>query len=80
MILTNLYCYAEISYTNYSNPANYSDVRGRPSDIGGTVAESGGIAYSGLTIFDSVHVEDIPNATAEEKAEIETLLKEGVYL
>lgn len=78
-ILTNLYCYAEISYTNYSNPANYSDVRGRPSDLGGTVSEQNGIAYSGLTIFENAHVHDI-RCTPEERAEIEMLLKEGVYL
>lgn len=78
-ILTNLQCYFEITYTEYSNPAAYSEVRGRPSDLGGTVAEQNGIAYSGLTIFENAHVHDI-RCTPEERAEIEMLLKEGVYL
>lgn len=78
-ILTNLQCYFEITYTEYSNPAAYSEVRGRPSDLGGTVASQDGIAYSGLTIFENAHVHDI-RCTPEERAEIEALLKEGVYL
>lgn len=78
-ILTNLQCYFEITYTEYSNPATYSETRGRPSDLGGTVEEQNGIAYSGLTIFENVHVHDI-RCTPEERTEIEMLLKEGVYL
>ena len=78
-ILTNLQCYFEITYTEYSNPANYNEVRGRPSDVGGTVKEQNGIAYSGLTIFENAHVHDI-RCTPEERTEIELLLREGVYL
>nr|DAH52660.1 MAG TPA: hypothetical protein [Caudoviricetes sp.] len=37
-------------------------------------------ACKGFTRVSAVHVENIPNATKEEKAEIETLLKSGVII
>lgn len=81
-ILTNLYCWAEFTYNEYSRPANTNPTRGRPSDIGGTVNAGAGIEYSGYTVFDSVDVHEIATlvATDAEKAEIETLLTSGVYL
>lgn len=78
-VLTNLYCYAEFTYNEYSRPAETDPTRGRPSDLGGTVGESNGVQYAGFTVFDSVDVHAV-NATTDEKAEIESLLTSGVYL
>ena len=64
-VLTNLYCWAEFTYNEYSRPAATDTTRGRPSDLGGTVAESNGVPYSGHTIYDSVDVHGI-ECTVEE--------------
>jgi hypothetical protein len=55
------------------NPANYTDTIGRMSGIGGTVG-----SFSGYTVFSSVHLN--VSATDAEQAEIERLLKSGVFL
>lgn len=74
-ITTNLQLYAEIIYTEPSNPDHYTDLRGRPSDIFGTVG-----SFTGYTIFSDVRADGIAGATDAEKAEIERLLKEGVII
>lgn len=74
-IVTNLSLYAEILYSEPSNPAHYTELRGRPSDIGGTVGD-----FSGFTIFSDVHADAIAGATEEEKREIEQTLQRGVYV
>lgn len=73
-ICTNLNCYIEIRRSAASQPDYYNVLRGRPSDIGLTVG-----SFIGFTVFSEVHA-DIATATAEEKAEIERLLKEGVII
>lgn len=78
-VLTNLYCWAEITYTEYSRPAETDMTRGRPSDIGGTVAESDGVAYQGFTVYDAVDVHGI-DCTDTEREMIEQALLQGVYL
>lgn len=55
-------------------PANYYDIHGYQTATGGTVGD-----YSGYTEFEYVELTEC-NATDVEKAEIETLLKGGVYL
>lgn len=74
-IVTNLSLYAEIIYSEPSNPDHYTQLRGRPSDIGGTVGD-----FSGYTIFSDVHADAIAGATDEEKREIEQTLQRGVYV
>lgn len=73
-ICTNLNCYVEIRRSAASQPAYYDALRGRPSDIGTTVS-----SFSGYTVFSEFHA-DIAGATAEEKAEIESLMREGVII
>lgn len=74
-----------IKYPDPVSPANYLDTIGRMSGAGGTVGETQGDgiaevhALSGFQKFESVDLDGI-GATAEECAEIERLLKEGVYL
>ena len=72
--ICNQYCYAEFTYTETSNPANYDDVRGRPSDVGGKIGD-----FSGYTEFDRVDVDGI-FCTDAERSEIENLLQSGVYI
>lgn len=72
---TNLNLYAEIVYTEPSNPQYYTQLRGRPADIGLTVG-----SFSGLTIFQDVETDGIARATDTEKREIQRLLKEGVII
>ena len=55
-------------------PANYQTTQGFMSVTGGIVG-----SYTGFTVFSSVNV-SVAGATDEEKAEIERLLKEGVYI
>lgn len=74
-IVTNLSLYAEIIYSEPSNPDHYTSLRGRPSDIGGTVGD-----FTGFTIFSDVHADSIAGATEEEKREIEQTLQRGVYV
>lgn len=69
---TEVYAIFEWSYPVYTD--NYNHVRGRPSEYSATVG-----SFSGFNIFD-VHAESISGATAEEKEEIETLLKSGVLV
>jgi hypothetical protein len=56
------------------NPLHYDSTAGIMSATGGVVGD-----YSGFTVFSSVNV-SVPGATDEEAAEIERLLKEGVYV
>lgn len=74
-IVTNLSLYAEILYSEPSNPDHYTQLRGRPSDIGGTVGD-----FTGFTIFSDIHADAISGATDEEKREIEQTLQRGVYV
>lgn len=53
---------------------NFNLVRGRPSEYSGTVG-----SFSGFNIFD-VHGIDIGMATDSEKAEIEQMLRNGIYV
>ena len=55
-------------------PENYYDIHGYQTATGGVVGD-----YSGYTVFDYVELENC-DATDAEKAEIEQLLKGGVYL
>lgn len=69
---TEVYAIFEWSYPVYTD--NYNHVRGRPSEYSATVG-----SFSGFNIFD-VHADSISGATAEEKEEIESLLKSGVLV
>lgn len=74
-ITSSLDLYLEIVYTEPSNPAGYTDLRGRPSDIGGTVG-----SFTGFTVFSDVHADTVSRATDTEKTMIENALKAGVII
>ena len=74
-ITTSLDLYLEIVYAEPSNPEGYTALRGRPSDIGGTVG-----SFTGFTVFSDVHADGIARATDDEKRMIEQMLKQGVII
>lgn len=74
-ILENANVLVTISYPLISDPKNYDNTKARPSDIGGTLND-----FSGFTVVDSINLDSVSKATSNQKAEIEALLKEGVYV
>lgn len=74
-ITSSLDLYIEIVYTEPSDPAGYTHLRGRPADIGGTVG-----SFTGYTVFSDVHADGVYRATDEEKRMIEQQLKGGVIV
>lgn len=74
-ITSSLDLYLELVYTEPSNPAGYTELRGRPSDIGGTVG-----SFTGFTVFSDVHADAVSRATDTEKVMIENMLKAGVII
>ena len=75
-ILSNMHLFLDITYANPSYPSTMLDVRGTPSDRGGSVGTFAGT----YTEFSDVHADGISGATEEEKHMIETALKQGVYV
>ena len=66
--------YFIISYPTMVTPEGYAAAKGIPVNAGGTIGE-----FSGYTVVDSVHLENIA-ATENEIREIESLLTGGVIL
>lgn len=75
-LISDLTCRLQIIRPVQSTPKYGQLLRGRPSDIGCLI---GDLIGTGWTSFDAVHA-DIEGATAEECAEIERLLRQGVIL
>lgn len=72
--VTNLNLYAELIYVEPTSPDNYTELLGRPSDVGGVVSD-----FSGFTIFREVDTKSL-NCMDNEKEEIRNLLIRGVFL
>lgn len=76
--------YLIIERPEWSNPAGYLEMFGLPSDIGGTInmSSTGDVSrnqpFRGFLSVRQVKLDGI-EATTEEKAEIESLLRSGVY-
>lgn len=66
--------YFIISYPTMVTPEGYAAAMGIPVNAGGTIGD-----FSGYTVVDSVHLENI-SATENELREIESLLTGGVIL
>lgn len=75
-LISDLTCRLQIIRPVQSTPKYGQALRGRPSDIGCMI---GDLIGTGWTSFDAVHA-DIEGATAEECAEIDRLLRQGVIL
>ena len=63
-----------IQRAQHATPAHYYDIHGYQTATGGTVGD-----YSGYTAFAYVELDTV-TATDAEKAELETILKGGVFL
>ena len=73
-ILSILKPYVIIERPNVSQPANMEDITGQMSNITSYLGR-----LSGFTMVEYIHIEDCPG-TSEELSEIESLLKQGVFL
>ena len=73
-VLGTMYPYVLLEFPVPSTPNRYQEFRGIPSD---SYANLGSV--HGFTIVSYVHL-DIPDATDDERAEIESMLKSGVIL
>lgn len=68
-------CYLIITRPHTVEPTNYAREFGKPSGKTSTLG-----TLSGFTVVDSIHVEGLATATADEVTEVERLLKQGVIL
>lgn len=71
----NTQCYLSISRPQWSAPGDYRMHFGYPSDVSGTINEK----FEGFLSVRDIKLENI-HATAEEKAEITSLMAAGVYV
>ena len=79
-ILGDSMCYLEIIRPVWINPENYQKLYGIQSDLPNTLLDSGGGApFDGYCQISAIDLEAV-DATADEKTEIEQLLKNGVYI
>ena len=82
--LVDTRCFITIIHPQWSNPAGYDWLFGYPSDLGGTInmSETDELGqrrpFRGYLSVRNVELKGIA-ATTEERAEIEQLLKSGVY-
>ena len=70
-----LYPYIIVQRSDSWLPENYTELYGRPLQEGGVVGD-----FTGYSEFGNVRLDNISNATAEEKTLISKLLVNGVYL
>lgn len=68
-------CYLVITRPRIAEPTTYARDYGRPCGRTYTLG-----ALNGFTVVDSIHVEGLATATADEVTEVERLLKQGVIL
>lgn len=74
-------CWLCLSFPEPSNPTNYTELIGLPSDKGGTINMSSTLdgPFTGFLSVREIKLDNIA-ATDTEKKEIEALMKQGVYL
>ena len=79
--MSNLTVYIKINRAVQLLPENYAETRGHAAPIGGTVSTTTeGFTITGFAQYASVDLSGLTTADPEEIAEIESLLKEGVWL
>lgn len=80
MLMSHRDVWLEIIRPAWTNSRYFRQLHGIPSGMSNTIADSGsGSAYDGFLQIESIDLEPV-NATDEEKQEIETLLKQGVFI
>lgn len=78
--ITNSLCWAEITRPVWVNPEKYQELHGITSQLSGTLSDAGeDTPYTGFVVVSAVDLDGVP-ATDAEKAEIETLLKQGIFI
>lgn len=75
--VSDLYLWLEISRPSPSYPDSYRELEGIPSNIAVSLFQMQG---SGFISVEECHVENIVNATENEKEEIYKLLKDGIII
>lgn len=70
-----LYPYFIVQRSDCWIPDNYEKLYGRPCNIGGTVGD-----FAGFSTFGNLKLDNISDATPEEKLLINDLLQSGVYI
>lgn len=85
-MISDVVCYLEIIRPVWINPAEYKMLSGIPSELSGKLSaiknyplDENPTPCDGYTVVSSIELETV-DATQDEKNEIETLLKSGVYI
>ena len=73
-------CFLEVTRPVWANPHNFQQLIGLMSQLSGTLADNGeGEGYAGFVKVSEVDLDGF-EASAEEKQEIERLLKSGIFV
>ena len=84
MLMSNLDIWLEIIRPVWIENMYYQKLNGIPADMSNCIADCGqddnsGVAYDGFLQIEKIDLDNVP-CTEQEKQEIETLLKQGVYI
>lgn len=84
MLMSNLDVWLEITRPVWIENMYYQKLHGIPADMSNCIADCGqdantGIPYDGFLQIEKIDLENVP-CTEQEKQEIETLLKQGVFI
>lgn len=84
MLMSNLDIWLEIIRPVWVQNMYYQKLNGIPSGMSNCIADCGqdgnsGVAYDGYLQIESIDLDNVP-CTEQEKREIETLLKQGVFI
>lgn len=84
MLMSNLDIWLEIVRPVWVENMYYQKLNGIPADMSNCIADSGqsvnlGFAYDGFLQIEKIDLDNVP-CTEQEKQEIETLLKQGVFI
>lgn len=84
MLMSNLDIWLEIVRPVWVENMYYQKLNGIPADMSNCIADCGqdanvGIPYDGFLQIEKIDLDDVP-CTEQEKQEIETLLKQGVFI
>lgn len=84
MLMSNLDIWVEIIRPVWVENMYYQKLNGIPADMSNCIADCGqdanaGIPYDGFVQIEKIDLDNVP-CTEQEKQEIETLLKQGVFI
>ena len=84
MLMSNLDVWLEIIRPKWTNAMYFQKLHGIPSGMSNCIADcsqdtAGGVPYDGFLQISKIDLDNVP-CTEQEKQEIETLLKQGVFI